>query len=209
MIERINIIIYIFALFTFSCNTDKVEKQSSDIQNQKKEAITENKNTTSDNPSSNVKLFKIDGVEKSNANKIAPNLTWVENGKSTSLKDLKGNVVLLNLWATWCQPCIKEMPDLSKISEELKDKDFKMIGLNVFQQEGSKKVEDFLRTNPVSYIILDGNQEVVDALGEADGKGIDAVPTTFIINKEGKIAETIIGSRDKQTFLKIINKYIN
>ena len=211
MIPKFKILVYtlVLTIALISCNKDKVDKQSTDIQNEKKEALSEDKNIATDKSNADIKLYKVDGVEKSGGNKIAPNLTWVENGKSTSLKELKGNVVLLNLWATWCGPCIKEMPDLSKISDELKDKNFKMIGLNVFQQEGSKKVEDFLKTNPVSYIILDGNQEVVDALSEADGKGIDAVPTTFIINKDGKIAETIIGSRDKQSFLKIINKYIN
>ncbi|MCY7361934.1 MAG: hypothetical protein LH629_07710, partial [Ignavibacteria bacterium] len=70
-------------------------------------------------------------------------------------------------------------------------------------------VEDFLKTNPVSYTILDANKEVVDAFSEADGKNIEAVPTTFIVDKNGKIAETIIGGRSKEAFLKIINKYLN
>ena len=57
-------------------------------------------------------------------------------------------------------------------------------------------------------MILDGNQEIVDAFGEADGSQIQAVPTTFIIDKNGKIAETIVGGRSRQ-FLEIINKYLN
>ncbi|MBP9192642.1 MAG: redoxin family protein, partial [Ignavibacteria bacterium] len=81
--------------------------------------------------------------------------------------------------------------------------------LNVFQQNGSKNIEDFLATNPVSYTILDGNQEVVDALSEADGALVEAVPTTFLIDKNGKIVETIIGGRSKETFLTSINKYLN
>ena len=101
------------------------------------------------------------------------------------------------------------MPDLSSISDEMSDKDFRMIGMNVFQQEKSAKVSDFLKSKPVSYTVLDGNQEVVDAFGEASGNNLEAVPTTFIIDKKGNIAETIVGSRKKEDFVKIINKYLN
>ncbi len=207
----LTIILSVF--FLSACNKEKVDQKSSDKLNEKKEAlsdqkVSENKNISGKSPD-DLKLYKINKVEKLSGKKVAPNFTWTENGKEMSLKDLKGNVVLVNLWATWCGPCIKEMPALSSISNDLKDKNFKMYGLNIFQQEKSKKVEDFLKTNPVSYTILDGNQEIVDAFGEADGTLIEAVPTTFIIDKNGKIAETIVGGRDKDSFLKIINKYLN
>ena len=193
---KILTILILGLVFLSSCNKEAVDQKSTEKMNEKKDAISEQKTTENKQVSTDSKvlnLFKIEKVDKSSGKKIAPNFTWNENGKEMSLKDMKGKVVLVNLWATWCKPCIKEMPDLSAISEELKDKDFKMIGLNVFQQNGSKKVEDFLATNPVSYTILDGNQEVVDALSEADGALVEAVPTTFLIDKNGKIVETIIG----------------
>lgn len=212
-----NITLFIFisvvTALTINCNKEKIDQQSSDKMNQKKEALNDKKDDAgkevSNKTNENIKLYKIDKVEKIQGKKAAPNFTWTENGKTMSLKDLKGNVVLLNLWATWCGPCIKEMPALSQISEEMKDKNFTLLGLNVFQQPGSKKVEDFLKTNPVSYVILDGNQEIVDAFSEANGSNIEAVPTTFIIDKNGKIAETIIGGRDKSSFVSAINKYLN
>lgn len=205
-------VLIIGVVFISACNKDAVDKKSSEKLNEKKDAISEQKSSDNKKVSeskSDMNLFKIVKVDKSSGKKIAPNLIWSENGKEMSLKDMKGKVVLVNLWATWCGPCIKEMPDLSTISQELKDKDFRMLGVNIFQQKGSKTVEDFLSTNPVSYTILDGNQEVVDALGEADGSPIEAVPTTFLIDKNGKIVETIIGGRNKETFLKSINKYLN
>lgn len=210
---KILLVIVLTTGFLIGCNKDKVDQKSTEKLNEKKDALTEKKYTenkeVANKNSDDIKLFKVESVEKLSGKKVAPNFTWSENGKKMSLKELKGNVVLVNLWATWCGPCIKEMPDLSKVSEELKDKNFKMLGMNVFQQEGSKKVEDFLKTNPVSYVILDGNKEIVDAFGEANGSNIEAVPTTFIIDKEGKIAETIIGGRSKDAFLSIINKYLN
>lgn len=212
--KKLSFILLAVILLT-ACGKDKADQKNSEKMNEKKEALTteqknanENKNV-SNNTSGDVKLFKIDKVEKSSGKKAAPNFTWTENNKEVSLSSLKGNVVLVNLWATWCGPCVREMPDLSTISEELKDKKFRMIGINVFQQEKSKKVEDFLKSNPVSYTILDGNQQVVDAFGEANGANIEAVPTTFIIDKDGKIAETIVGGRDKESFLKLISKYMN
>ncbi|HMQ69110.1 MAG TPA: TlpA disulfide reductase family protein [Ignavibacteria bacterium] len=199
-------------IFLSSCNKDTVDQKSSEKLNEKKEAISDQKTTETKQVtagSNDIELYKIEKVDKSSGKKVAPNFTWMKDGKEVSLKDMKGKVVLVNLWATWCKPCIKEMPDLSAISEELKGKDFEMIGVNVFQQNGSKKVEDFLATNPVSYVILDGNQEIVDALSEADGASVEAVPTTFLIDKNGKIVETIIGGRSKETFLASINKYLN
>lgn len=199
-------------VFLSSCNKESVDQKSTEKLNEKKEAISDQKTTENKQVStekSNLELYKIEKVDKSSGKKVAPNFTWMKDGKEVSLKDMKGKVVLVNLWATWCKPCIKEMPDLSAISEELKGKDFEMIGVNVFQQNGSKKVEDFLATNPVSYTILDGNQEIVDALGEADGALVEAVPTTFLIDKNGKIVETIIGGRNKETFMASINKYLN
>ena len=208
-----SLLVALLMFVTLGCGKEKVQEQSSQKLNEKKETLHQNKSAdqkeVAGKTDGNIKLYKVDKTEKSAGKKIAPNFYWTEDGKQMSLKDLKGNVVLVNFWATWCGPCIREMPDLSSINSELKDKNFKMIGMNVFQQPSSKKVEDFLKTNPVSYTILDGNQELVDAFSAADGTNIEAVPTTFIINKEGKITETIVGGRDKASFLKSINKYLN
>jgi len=197
IVNVLTIIIISTLLTSCSCNKDKTQTTPN-----------KQKQQTETTQSSDSKVFKIQSVEKSIGENIAPNFTWNENGTTKSLSGLKGKIVLLNLWASWCPPCIKEMPALSEISEELKDKDFQMIGLNVFERT-SGKAESFINANPVSYTIVEGNEEVVDAFSEAIGSSIEAIPTTFIINKDGKIEETIIGGRDKETFLKSINKYLN
>lgn len=165
-------------------------------------------NTQTQQSSGNALLGQVTKVDQSSGKKVAPNFTWTTNGQSSSLSDLKGNVVFVNFWATWCGPCKKEMPDLSSISQELNGKNFKMIGVNVFQQPNGQTVQDFLSKSPVSYLIVDGNDDMVSAFSKADGQEMEAVPTTFIIDKNGNIVETVIGSRSKADFLKLINKYL-
>jgi len=207
MYSKLIVVVLISAFALIGCGKGK-ETTDKKQETPKTEAKNNPTETKTESAGSLSNLFKITGVEKSAGKKIAPNFSWEENGKKTSLADLKGKVVLVNFWATWCGPCIKEMPALSAISQELKDKNFKMIGVNVFQQPTAKKIEEFLTTNPVSYTILDGNDEVVSAFAQADGKEMDAVPTTFILDKEGKIVETLVGGRDKASFLQLIEKYL-
>ncbi len=202
--KKIQIIFILFVAITiFSCN-----KKSDNTPDVKKEnQTTENKK--SDNNTSTIKLFKMESVEEFKGEKIAPNFTWSENGVKKSINDFKGKIVFINFWATWCGPCKKEIPDLIKISEELKDKNFVMIGVNIFQQKSAPNIIEYLTVNPLPYITIDGTSELVNAYSKAAGSELSAVPTTFILNKDGKIVENIVGSRDKQTYLNIINKYLN
>ncbi len=197
------LLIVLISTLIMNCSNNKTSNNKENKTQTKTESDQTNTTTTS-----NDKVFKLESVEKSSGSKIAPNFTWEENGEKKSLNDYKGKVIFLNFWATWCGPCVKEMPDLSKISEELKNKDFKMIGLNVFER-ASGKAETFLTASPVSYTIIEGNEELVNAYSEADGAPINGIPTTFILNKNGEIKETIVGSRDKESFITLINKYLN
>lgn len=207
------ILALLFTSFLIACsNTDKPETNTKTTTDDKsKVENTSNTTTTNDsktNSDGGLMLSTVGTIEAAATKGNVPNFTWEENGKQMSTADLKGNVIFVNLWATWCGPCIKEMPELSELSNELKDKNFKMIGLNVFHQEGTPDVKDFLTQKPVSYWVVDGNDELVNAFEQSTGATIEGVPTTYIVDKEGKIVETIVGAQSKASFLAKINKYL-
>jgi len=200
----LNLIIAFAVLFVISSCGKKEEAPKTE---QKKTETTQQQNTSTNTSTSSSQIFKISAVEESKSEKMLPNVTWEENGKKVTLADQKGKVLLINFWATWCAPCKKEMPDLSLINTELKDKDFKMYGINVFFK-GTPTIETVLQQIPVTYPILDGNDEVVAAFEKAMGSKMEGVPTTLIIDKNGKIVDTMVGMRDKDTFMASIKKYL-
>ena len=109
------------------------------------------------------------------------------DGNDLSLSSLKGKVVFLNFWATWCPPCIKEMPSMQKLYDKFKNKDFVMIALS---SEDKNTVKQFLNKNKYTFHI------VSDELNLFIEYNISSIPTTFIINGDGYIIGGIIGSTD-------------
>lgn len=118
-------------------------------------------------------------------------------GNTVTLSQLQGKVVVVNFFTVTCQPCRHEMPDLNVIYKENKDKGLVMLGICLNVEPNQLKV--FAKQMNLEYPFLVGTDKVSKAYGE-----IVAVPTTFIITKEGKIAEKIEGARKKEDFLKVI-----
>jgi peroxiredoxin len=118
-------------------------------------------------------------------------------GNTVTLSQFKGKVVVVNFFTVTCQPCRHEMPDLSAIYTENKDKGLVMLGICLNVDPNQLKV--FAKQMNVAYPFLVGTDKVSKDFGE-----IVAVPTTFIITREGKIAEKIEGARKKEEFLKLI-----
>jgi len=119
------------------------------------------------------------------------------DGQSVALSDYHGKTVLMNIWATWCGPCLKEIPDLKALQDEKSDS---LVILGVLLDSGSPEaarpiVLDELKINyPVWY----GD----DAFGQKFQ--ISVFPTTLILDKEGKIIGRFEGRQSKQKFLQIL-----
>ena len=121
----------------------------------------------------------------------APNFTLPDlNGKMVSLADYKGRVVLLNIWATWCRPCVEEMPSMEKLHQELKDEKFTILAVSI-DESGAKAVQPFMKKHKLSFSALIDIAGTINSLYQTTG-----VPESFIIDKQGRILEEIIGPRD-------------
>lgn len=107
-------------------------------------------------------------------------------GNKIDWAETKGKLVFVNFWATWCKPCIKEMPSLSEANIQLKDEGVLFI---VASDEDVKKIKKFESKHHYSFSLLHSNTSVFDL-------DVQALPTTIIINEEGKIVFNEIGSRD-------------
>jgi len=119
-----------------------------------------------------------------------PNFTLRDDdGKVVALADFRGQIIVLNFWATWCPPCIEEMPSLNRLAEHYKGKDLKIIGLSV--DEDAEAYSEFLANNQINFLTLRDA-----ARNTSDRYGTYRFPETYIINREGRLAQKIIGPRD-------------
>jgi peroxiredoxin len=123
--------------------------------------------------------------------KAAPDFVLEDvNGKSVRLRDLRGQVVLINLWATWCPPCRVEMPDLAAIYNAHKSEGFVILGVD--DQERKETVMDFISHNPLPYpVLLDVDSRVARAYGT------DYLPASFLIDRRGVLRAAMPGQSNR------------
>lgn len=100
------------------------------------------------------------------------------DGKTVSLSQFKGDVVMINFWASWCGPCRQEMPLLDSIYKQYKDMGFVLLGVNV--EPDSRNADAWLRKTPVSYPVLYDPKSEVSQLYQ-----VQAMPTTVIVDRQG------------------------
>jgi peroxiredoxin len=118
----------------------------------------------------------------------APNFSLkTYDGKIVELAKLKGKVVVINFWATWCPPCRAEIPDFIKAYDAYKSKGLEIVGI-ALDEDGWPKVKPFVDKNKISYPIVLGTAEVAQQYG-----GIEAIPTTFIVDRKGNIVDHQVG----------------
>ncbi len=127
--------------------------------------------------------------------KAAPEFALKDSdGRTVKLSDYKGRVVLLNFWATWCGPCKVEIPWFIQFEQQYKDRGFAVLGV-AMDDEGWSAVRPYIVDHKMNYRILLGNDTVAQQYG-----GVDSLPTTFILNREGKIVSRHIGLVSKSEY---------
>ena len=121
------------------------------------------------------------------------------DGSSVSIAGFRGKWLVLNYWATWCLPCVKEFPELDHFDQS--NAEVTVLGLN-FEDGELARIHKFLARHPVHYQILRVNvYDPPEALGAPM-----ALPTSFIVNPQGHLVKTIIGPVTKQSLSEAINK---
>lgn len=109
------------------------------------------------------------------------------DGQTVSLSDFKGSPVLLNFWASWCGPCVKEMPYLQQIYDDWQVMGLTLLAVNIM--ESPSKVEDFMQSQGLTFPVL------LDSEGEIAGQYVEeGIPTTFFIDTEGIIQYVQVGA---------------
>jgi peroxiredoxin len=120
------------------------------------------------------------------------------NGKSWTLKDLKGKVVLLNFWATWCPPCRKEMPDLETLYLRFGPQGLVILGID---DEEAEKVKPFIAQQGITYpVLLDPGRKANTLFG------IEGIPKTFVYDRDGKVVAQSIDMRTQKQFLEMLGR---
>ena len=118
-----------------------------------------------------------------------------ENGQVVRPADYQGKVVLLDFWATWCGPCKLEIPWFMDFERQYKDQGFAVLGVSM-DEDGWRAIKPYVQTMKMNYRVLLGDDAVSTAYG-----GLDALPTTLLIDRQGKIASVYQGvSKGKEEF---------
>lgn len=177
--KKLVIVMFIISLMMTGCGLS----QETQVNNENKAAI--------DNPTAGVSLEGIE-TEDYKGNKI--NHETFKNKKLT----------VLNLWGTWCGPCVEEMPDFEEVYKEYKDKDVQFIGLTIDSED--EEVKALKEKLGITYTLVKNN----DKLKELVTSKYDYVPVTLFVDQEGKIIEQFIaGGTNADGLKKVIEDLIN
>jgi len=126
------------------------------------------------------------------------------NGVFFDSSDLKGKIIFLNFWTTWCAACVAEMPAMEKLHQKLKNKDFAIVAINI--KEPISRVKNFVNSNNLTFMtLLDSDGSITNSFN------VFATPTTFIYGKSGQLLDTVIGLRrwDSKSYIGKLKRMID
>jgi peroxiredoxin len=118
-------------------------------------------------------------------------------GETIKLSNLRGQAVLVNLWATWCPPCRAEMQTIETVFNEYRDQGFTVLAVNMTYQDNPLEIMPFIESQGLTYPVL------LDETGDmANAYQLKSLPSSFFIDREGKINEVVIGGPMAEALLR-------
>ncbi len=136
---------------------------------------------------------------------LAPDFTLhTLDGKTVKLSDYRGKAVLLNFWATWCEPCKIEMPWFVELQKQYASDGLQIIGVSM-DDDNPAEIAKFTKELGVDYIVLTGKENERDAVANLYG-GVTFLPENFYIDREGKIVDKIYGIKSRSEIEASIKK---
>ena len=127
---------------------------------------------------------------RSVAEGASPSGGWTQpDGRRVRLEDLRGQVVVLDFWATYCPPCREEIPHLIRLQKQHGPKGLKVIGLNVGGEEDQPKLPEFVKLYGIQYQLANPDPETIRLFFGAD----DSIPQTFVLDRQGRLVRHFVG----------------
>ena len=123
------------------------------------------------------------------------------DGKEVSFSQFKGKVVVVDFWATWCQPCIGEIPGYIALQKKYGPAGLAIVGIAYRDFKGPANVKKFAAEQGMNYPVVIGDEVVADAFG-----GIEGIPSTFLIGRDGRILNRKIGAVPHEEYEKLVQQ---
>ena len=203
----LSVLSFIFLINTSSCNDNKETENEvpARIDNEQPQLIAEARDPSAQKNEESAAVYVVNSIGSAPKGKV-PDFSWQENGNDMSFAELTdGKLVFLNFWGTWCPPCRRELPDIVELHKEAPE-DVVVVGIALEHDPTMAarfdRVQKFAKAKGLPYRnFVVSKQDVSRGFGP-----ISAVPTTMIIDKEGNIAETLIGMKSKAAFQQAIDR---
>jgi len=167
------VVLLLFICVSFGCNGTE----------QPSNGTGQPSNTSASGPQTEFPMPPLNGASINN-------LGWTfSGGKRNVFSDFKGKVLILDFYATWCEPCRRSVPHLIELQKKYEDQGLHVIGLNVGGEDDEAKVPDFANEFGIQYTLAKPDDELVTFLMANN----DAIPQTFVFDRQGQLAERLIG----------------
>lgn len=141
-------------------------------------------------PRTNLPMPPAETARKTSEGSQAPRGNWTHmDGRREGLEDYKGQVVVLDFWATYCPPCRDEIPHLVKLQRRFGPQGFAVVGLNVGGDDDRPKVPDFVKQYGIQYRLAEPDEQTVNLFLAGDSR----IPQTFVIDRRGRLVKQFVG----------------